>query len=64
MAEKSRGREDTGARETKAPPEIDLKSGSWSTVRAEYDKKYPLFGSQIHFAIDVIRETIKDFRRK
>ncbi len=66
MATKSRklSRENTESQKIKADPQISLHSGSWSEVREEYDKKYPLFGSQIHFAIDVIRQTIKDIRRK
>ena len=43
---------------------IDLESGSWESIRREYDKKYPVFGSQIHFAIDVIRRAIRDARGK
>ena len=66
MATKSRSPHgtDSGQQERKEAPQIDLQSGSWSTVREEYNKKYPLFGSQIHFAIDVIRQVIKDARRK
>ena len=45
-------------------PRIDLESGSWASIRREYDKKYPVFGSQIHFAIDVIRRAIRDTRGK
>ena len=55
---------DSAQQERKTDSQIDLQSGSWSTVREEYNKKYPLFGSQIHFAIDVIRQVIKDARRK
>lgn len=54
---------DSGQQEIRKDPQIDLQSGSWSTVREEYNRKYPLFGSQIHFAIDVIRQVIKDARR-
>ena len=43
---------------------IDLESGSWESIRREYDEKYPVFGSQIHFAIDVIRRAIRDVRGK
>ena len=43
---------------------VDLESGSWSSVREEYNRKYPWFGSQIHFTIDVIRQVVKDIRRK
>ena len=43
---------------------IDLESGSWESIRRQYDKKYPVFGSQIHFAIDVIRRAIRDARGK
>ena len=43
---------------------IDLESGSWESIRREYDRKYPVFGSQIHFAIDVIRRVIRDARGK
>ena len=66
MAIKDRNshRTDSDQQERKATPQIDLQSGSWSAVREEYNKKYPLFGSQIHFAIDVIRQVIKDARRK
>ncbi len=45
-------------------PRIDLESGSWASIRREYDKRYPVFGSQIHFAIDVIRRAIRDARGK
>ena len=45
-------------------PRIDLESGSWESIRRQYDKKYPVFGSQIHFAIDVIRRAIRDARGK
>jgi hypothetical protein len=45
-------------------PRIDLESGNWASIRREYDKKYPVFGSQIHFAIDVIRRAIRDARGK
>ena len=55
---------DSAQQERKETPQIDLQSGNWSTVREEYNKKYPLFGSQIHFAIDVIRQVIIDARRK
>ncbi len=58
-AKNSAKREDAASRKRKSNPPIDLNSGSWSTVREEYNKKYPLFGSQIHFALDVIRQTIK-----
>ena len=44
--------------------QIDLESGSWESIRREYDEKYPVFGSQIHFAIDVIRRALKDARGK
>ncbi len=66
MATKSRSPHvtDSAQQERKKAPHIDLQSGSWSTVREEYNKKYPLFGSQIHFAIDIIRQVIKDARRK
>ena len=43
---------------------IDLESGNWSSVREEYNRKYPWFGSQIHFTIDVFRQVVKDLRRK
>ena len=56
--------DDTASRQKKANSQIDLQSGSWSTVREEYNQKYPWFGSQIHFAIDVIRQTIRDIRRR
>ena len=52
---------------TRREPEnsrIDLQSGTWSSVREEYNRKYPLFGSQIHFTIDVIRHFVNDLRRK
>ena len=42
----------------------ELESGSWSSVREEYNRRYPWFGSQIHFTIDVIRQVVKDIRRK
>ena len=55
---------DSAQQGRKEAPQIDLQSGSWSTIREEYNKRYPLFGSQIHFAIDVIRQVIKDASRK
>ena len=66
MAAKGRKahRTDSAQRDRKEAPQIDLQSGSWSAVREEYNRKYPLFGSQIHFAIDVTRQVIKDARRK
>ena len=66
MATKSRNPRgiDSAQREGKEDPQIDLQSGNWSTVREEYNRKYPWFGSQIHFAIDVIRQVIKDARRE
>lgn len=51
-------KQDKGQKESR----IDLESGSWESIRREYDKKYPVFGSQIHFAFDVIRRAIKDAR--
>ena len=48
---------DSASQEKREAPQIDLQSGDWSKVREEYNKKYPLFGSQIHFAIDVIRQS-------
>lgn len=66
MATKSRNARsiDSAQQERKEDKQIDLQSGNWSTVREEYNRKYPWFGSQMHFAIDVIRQVIKDARRK
>ena len=66
MKAKKRANHNKGHRpeENRKEQQIDLESGSWESIRREYDEKYPVFGSQIHFAIDVIRRAFNDARGK